>query len=111
MRRFTTPTETLVVEGVDLTGFDVRATYRQAGRKLTITSPTMQVLTGQGPSHDRTDTKLTFTLTQEQTGAFQRGTCEVQVNWISPDGARDATEAVEVPVPDNLLSEVIAYGQ
>lgn len=110
MRRYTTPTETLVVEGIDLTGYDVRVTFRQGGRQLTVTDPTIEVLTGQGEQHDRTDTKLTFTLTQAQTGAFQHGVCEVQVNWISSDGARDATEIKQVPVPANLLAEVIEYG-
>ena len=106
MRRYTTPTLTLVVEGLDLTAMDVYVTLRQGKRLLTLTDPEMETEVVE----QRTDTKLTVTLSQEQTAFFEAVPVDVQVNWIGVDGARDATEVKRVEVWPNLLQEVIAYG-
>lgn len=106
MRRYTTPTLTLVVEGIDITACDVYVTLRQGKRLLTLTDPEMETEVVE----QRTDTKLTVTLTQEQTALFEAVPVDVQVNYISSDGARDATEVKRVEVWPNLLQEVIAYG-
>lgn len=106
MRRYTTPTLTIIVEGIDLTAMDVRVTLKQGKRSLTISDPEMETVSEEG----RTDTKLDVTLTQEQTALFEAVPCKVQVNFIDQDGARDATECKTVDVWPNLLPEVIAYG-
>lgn len=106
MRRYTTPTLTIIVEGIDLTAMDVRVTLKQGKRSLTISNPEMEAVTEEG----RTDTKLDVTLTQEQTALFEAVPLKVQVNFIDVDGARDATECKTVDVWPNLLPEVIAYG-
>ena len=106
MRRYTTPTLTIVVEGIDITAMNVYVTLKQGKRTLTISDPEMQTETvGQ-----RTDTRLDVTLTQEQTALFEAVPLKVQVNFIDVDGARDATECKVVDVWPNLLPEVIAYG-
>ena len=108
MRRYTTPEDTFVIHGVDLTGCDVVVSYRQLighstnAHQLDIDDPEV--------SFDGTDTTLTVRLTQEQTGGFQAGQCMVQVNWIDPDGVREATEIATARVPDNLLRAVMTYG-
>lgn len=105
MRRFTTPTITLLVEGVDLTEMDVRVTFKQGRRKLTIQHPTVEIVTIEQTEY----TKVTVTLTQEQTGYFADSPCKVQVNWIAADGSRDATEIKATPNWPNLLDEVVDY--
>ena len=106
--RFTTPTLTLVVRGIDLTGMDaVTASLRQRiGRGRTesthavdVTDPTM--------TYDGTDTTIAVTLTQEQSGGFVAGEMvEAQVNWMDGDN-RDASTIGEVPWTRNLLAEVM----
>lgn len=99
MRRYTTPTHELTVEGHDLTAADrVWVTYRQGGRTWDL-EPSSAELSGE-------DTVLTVELTQEQTGALAVGTARVQVNWM--EGARrNATEIAIVQVADNLMPRVV----
>ena len=56
-------------------------------------------------------TELSVSLSQEETGAFLAGRrAEVQVNWIFSDGTRDATNIKQIDVSENLIAEVITYG-
>lgn len=98
MRRFTTPTIDLTVEGWDLSGAEAFVTFRQGPRKVTLTDASME-LVGE-------DTIITVDLTQLQTGRFKAGECEVQVNWVE-EGKRNATEIRKVEVAQNLLDEVV----
>jgi hypothetical protein len=97
MRRFTTDTDVITVADADLTGADVYVTYAQGTRSLTITDPVV--------AYSAPDSTVTVSLTQEQTGSFSTGKCNRQVNWVTQT-ERHATEAVEVPVTQNLLAEV-----
>lgn len=99
MIRYTTPTVTLTVEGVDLTAQEVYVTFQQRNRTLTIQSPSME-LSGE-------DTVITVPLTQVQTGGMSEGTASVQVNWLDGQGHRDATTIGTVEVGRNLLAEVV----
>ena len=50
-------------------------------------------------------------LTQAQTGMFWYGEeVAVQVNWLTPEGARDATTIKTINVGGNLLDRVMEYG-
>lgn len=109
MINYTTPTITLVVEGVDLTGKDIYATLEQGCRQLTKKGSEMTVTTetvGQ-----RTDTVLTMVLSQEESASFDfNRNVYIQVNWIASNGVRAATEIKAILVMKNLLDEVISYG-
>lgn len=105
MRRFTTPTLPMSVP-VALTGADVYVIIKQGQRKLLKTGADVVAVY----DSESGKTELSVTLTQEETGAFlaeKRAT--VQVNWIFPDGTRDATNIQQIDVSENLLSEVITY--
>ena len=109
MINYTTPTIELTVEGVDLTAQDIYVSVEQGAKELTKTGADLTVeaeTVGQV-----TNTNISFTLTQEESAAFQYGKqVSVQVNWISVSGVRAATEIKNIPVFKNLLAEVIEYG-
>lgn len=109
MIRYTTPTISLVVEGVDISEKDIRVTLEQSNVELTKKGADLTVST---TTHEQvTDTNIQFALTQEESALFRvNAGCAVQVNWISSNGVRAATEIKSVPVMRNLLDEVIAYG-
>lgn len=99
MRRYTTPTVTVTVEGVDLTAQDVLVTFSQRGNRLTVEGPSMALQDG--------DTVISVPLSQLQTGGFFEGSAEVQVNWLDGYGHRDATTVGAIQVERNLLAEVV----
>lgn len=103
MRRYTTPTHELTVKGVDLTGCDVYVTYKQARNVLTISDPEVEF--------DGKDTVVTVELSQIQSASFKTGDATVQINWVTPQGARDATNIKQVRIEQNLLEEVVEYGE
>lgn len=106
MRRFTTPTLPMTVP-VDLTGAEIHVTIKQGQRKIQKTgSDVISVYDSESGK-----TTLTVTLTQEETGVFlAEKPATIQVNWIFSDGTRDATNIKKTDVSENLLSEVIRYG-
>ena len=109
MIRFTTPTISLVVEGVDISDKDIRVTLEQGNVELTKKGADLTVST---TTHSQvTDTNISFMLSQTESAAFKMNVgCSLQVNWITSGGIRQATEIKSVPVMRNLLDEVIAYG-
>lgn len=109
MINYTTPTISLAVEGVDLSGMDVYVSLEQGQKELTKTGDDLIIepIIGEGTP----DTSIVFTLTQEESAAFDFGkSVSVQVNWLSSSGVRDATEIKTISVMRNLLAEVIEYG-
>jgi hypothetical protein len=106
MINYTTPVIKLMVEGIDLTGYDVYVTLEQGQKELTKSGTDLiiqAVTVGQN-----TDTEIDFSLTQEESGSFDfNRTVSIQVNWIS-SGVRSATDIKTIPVMRNLLDEVIA---
>ena len=109
MIKYTTPTITLIVEGVDLTGKNIYATLEQGCRELTKKGSEMTISTE--VVGGRTDTVLTMMLTQEESASFDfNKNAFVQVNWITAGGVRGATEIKKIDVMRNLLDEVIEYG-
>ena len=99
MIRYTTPTITLTVEGVDLTTSTVLVTFQQRSNRLTVEGPSMAL---QGE-----DTVISIPLSQLQTGGFSEGSVEVQVNWLDGYGHRDATTVAAIQGECNLLAEVV----
>ena len=109
MINYTTPTISLTVEEADLSGQDVYVTLEQGNLKLTKTGNDLIIDTE--TVQQITNTSITFSLTQEESAAFNFGkSVSIQVNWINSSGVRDATEIKTIPVMRNLLDEVIAYG-
>lgn len=99
MRRNTTPTHTLTVEGIDLTGAnDVWVTYGSERSAVTIKDPTV--------AYDDETTTITVTLTEAQTSQLLGESVEVQVNYVL-DGAHYATDIATVELGRNLLREAM----
>jgi len=105
MINYTTPTISLVVEGVNISDSDVYVSIEQgkteltkSGADLTITTETVQQVT---------NTLISFTLTQQESALFDYDrNADIQVNWIK-NGVRGATRIETVHVLRNLLNEVI----
>lgn len=109
MVKYTTPTIHLIVEGVDITDKDIYVTLEQGNIELSKTGSDLTVTAI--TEEQNTDTDITFVLTQEETG--QLNPCRnvmIQVNWIASNGVRAATEIKAIGVMQNLLDEVIDYG-
>lgn len=106
MKRFTTPTLKLGVP-LDITGSDIYVSIRQGANKLQKSGTAIVAV------YDSADdvTELSVTLAQDETAIFSVGSrVRLQVNWITPDGTRDATDIWSFEVTENLLNEVIEYG-
>lgn len=100
MTKWTTPAYVLTVAGLDLTGCDIYVTMKQSDTIYTFEDVTA--------TYDGTDTVIEFTMTQEQSGAFNAALlCAVQINWVK-DGSRSATDIQYMRIYDNLIDEVIA---
>lgn len=96
----TTPTFVLTLpEGYDLTqASKVTASFRCSGVQVDVETPDL-VLTA---------TTATAQLTQEQTLAWEHGSAlKVQLNWLTEDGARLASEVWEGVIDEQLLTEVM----
>lgn len=105
MINYTTPTISLTVEGIDLTGKDVYVTLEQGCHQLTKKGNDLAV------TIEDTDTNIALTLTQEESAIFDfNRNASIQVNWISSNGVRSATDIKKIDVMRNLLDEVIEYG-
>ena len=109
MIKFTTPSIPITIDNIDLTGNDIYVSLEQGKHKLEKTGTDLIVTTD---THGQiTDTIITLVLSQEESGAFDfNKSCTMQVNWITPDGVRDATEIATISVMRNLLDRVIHYG-
>lgn len=94
MIRYTTPTHEHRVKGIDLTGCDVWVSYEQGFA---------QVDARGAVEYDGSDSTVTVALTQRQTARFKEGKVLVQINWVYPNGKRDATEKKVMRVLGNLL--------
>lgn len=105
MNRYTTPTLTLTIEGINLTGMDVYVTFAQGRVVLTKTLDD-----GVALAINSGNSVLSVYLDQRETATLGTGNARVQVNWINASGTRVATRIKEVSVRQNLLEEVLTYG-
>lgn len=103
MRRGTTPTISLAVQGCDLTGCTIYATLKQGTTIITKTGNDLTVL----PATDHTG--VTFDLTQTDTLKLKPGKAAVQIRWIDSNGIALATDISEIDVTPILLEGEISY--
>lgn len=95
---YTTPTLVLTVDA-DLTGMTVYVTIEQGETTITIDDATVTVEGG--------SSTIEVTLSQTETAAFSRGSCDVQVNWMDATGKRTATVVRSIPIGVQLLDSVL----
>lgn len=106
MRRYTTPTLTLIIPR-NVVGADIRVSIKQGANKILKRGTDVIAVY----NSVKGATELAVSLTQEETGMFSAGSqAQVQVNWIKSDGDRGATDTETIKVTENLLNEVISYG-
>lgn len=103
---WTTPTITEAVEGVDLTDMDLYITVEQIAPSGSLRARLTVDATGE---YDGTDTYVTATLTQAQTGQLHKGWATVMVNAVG-DGERYATSRIAIEVDLNAIPEEVTYG-
>lgn len=94
MIRYTTPTHEHRIKGIDLSGCEVWVSYEQGLAEVNAKASV---------EFDGTDSIATVSLTQGETARFREGTVYVQINWVWPNGKRDATVKKELPMLGNLL--------
>ena len=103
---WTTPTITEAVEGIDLTGMDLYITVQQLSPSGSLRARVTAEAEGE---YDGTDTYVTATLTQAQTGQLHKASAQVMVNAVG-DGERYATDPIDVEVDINEIPEELTYG-
>lgn len=102
MRRYTTPTITANITGIDLTGMKTFTTLRQGNTLLTLEDLPVTVT--------ENGCKLEGVLTQEQTAMFEANNdINIQVRYINALGVASATNIKRVAVNSVLMPGVIAY--
>lgn len=101
MIQYTTPSISLIIEGIDISAYDIYVSLEQGATELTKQAQDL-VITTEGDN-----TIITLTLSQEETAAFDVNKyVNLQVNYIK-DGVRAATEIKYIKVMRNILNEVI----
>ena len=109
MINYTTPTISLIVENIDISNMDVYVTLQQGCYEMTKRGADL-VVTAVQNADNTVDTSIVFTLSQMESASFLfNHAASIQVNWISQQGVRGATEIKGIPVLRNLLDEVISY--
>ena len=109
MIKYTTPTISLIVEGVDITAHDIYVTLEQGLTELVKTGA--DIIATAITEDQMTSTRITLTLTQTESALFDHNkSAAIQVNWITSTGVRCATEIKSIGVLRNLLDKVIGYG-
>ena len=103
MRRWTTPTQRIVIHDVDLSNCDIYLTVNQGKNSVTFKSPIV--------STSDADTILEFDLTQKDTSGFSVGTATIQINWVTPNNKRFATDTATIKITKNLLEREVTYGE
>ena len=99
MRRYSTPTIDVILEGQDVTGQRVDVTIEQRDKLLTFEDAT-KALVGE-------DTVISIPLSQAQTGGLAEGTAEVQVDIFDGVGHRVPTTIGTIEVERTLRAEVV----
>lgn len=100
IRKYTTPIQELIIDGIDLTDKEVYVTLSQREVTYTFEGEDLTLAYADG------STIISFHLTQETTAAFDESLVAVQVNWMD-NGERNATSIECVKIKHNLLEEVL----
>lgn len=100
MTRGTTPTITLTVTDVPLSGATIYLAFRQGRHLLIKTADDLTVDTNAGT--------VEVTLTQAETLQFAPGLCDIQIRGIYATGVSFATEIITDQIYDVIQNGVIA---
>lgn len=84
MRRGSTPTNTFTVD-IDLTGATIIVSYEQKG---------VIILEKTGSDLTVTADSITLSLSQEDTLKFNTGEVSIQIRYVFPNGAADASNII-----------------
>lgn len=104
MVRYTTPTFTLTLKNVNLTGYQIYVSIQQGSTIITLDYENISLNIVNGNS------VLTFELTQEESSKFDyHNKANVQVNAINSDNHRVATDIMEIDILKNLIDKEIEY--
>lgn len=98
MRRGSTPTNTFDVD-IDLTNATVYVSYEQGGRV---------VLEKTGEDLTVTAESIVLHLTQEETLAFVPGKVNIQIRYVFPNGAADASNIINTTFERIIKDGVIS---
>lgn len=101
MIAWTTPTQPILIEDVDLTACRVVVDIEQGCTMVSISDPPM--------TYTEAGTLMEATLTQEQSGALHAGPAKLQVNAIDSNGYRAATKKRTISIGDNVRNKVMQY--
>lgn len=101
MRRGTTPSYLLEIEGYDLRECVVSVTIKQGDKKLILDGERL------GVSYDNDVSTIVFTLTQSETLDFKNGHVSIQVRWLDVTGYAQCTEIELIQVKPILDETVI----
>ena len=100
MREYTTPTQTLRVKGVDLTGMRVYVSYHKPnGDDVTFSDPRVD--------YDGDDSVISVKFTQAKAALLGVGKVAVQVNAVDRSGNRIATAEGSFRIGRNLMKGVV----
>lgn len=101
MIKYTTPTLTLRIKNyIFPDNCQVFVTFKQNQQNVTKENLTVTI--------DGQDTLIEVSLAQEDTKNFKVNTpVQVQVNWITSEGNRNATTIAQISALENLLDRVI----
>lgn len=99
IRKWTTPTQSFIIDDVDLTSADVYVTFKQGENDYTFSGDDLTV------TYDGTNTTISVALEESFTGGLEEGIVAVQINWRT-EGQRDATFIEYIKVMPNLMGEI-----
>lgn len=103
MRRGSTPDYMLTVAGYDLTSCTTYLTIEQYANQLNLTGDRLTI------TYDGSASTIVFSLTQEETLAFNSGGADVQVRFIDSQGKAYVTDIQTMNIRPVLFEEVIEY--
>lgn len=101
MIQYTTPTFTFDISLPTSAIADIEVTFKQANTGIEIQKELVR------DNLTIIDGKLNVTLTQEETGKFSVGSCQVQMRILTSDGKVLASEIARVKVEPSLSSDVL----
>lgn len=101
MIQYTTPTYIFDINVPSEVIADIEVTFSQASTEVMIQKEMVR------DNLVIMDNKLNVTLSQEETGLFAVGSCQVQMRILTSDGKVLATEIARVKVEPSLSSDIL----
>lgn len=101
MIQYTTPTFTFDINVPENVIADIEVTFKQANIGTEIQKELVR------DNLSIIDNKLNVTLSQEETGKFSVGSCQVQMRILTSDGKVLASEIARIKVEPSLSSDVL----